>query len=91
MRLAELATRHPDLLLDFSGLGGMWGLSVRHREEIVAEGWTRGAKLLGCGPAGEVSRLRIILLADVLTREINQMIEVLDRIFTAVEAKHGSS
>ncbi len=88
MRLAEMSNRHPDVLSDFSGLGGMWGLSVRHREEIVAKGWHMGAKLLGCGPAGELSRLRIILLTDVLTREIDQMMDVLDRIFSAVEADH---
>jgi 4-aminobutyrate aminotransferase-like enzyme len=88
MRLADLATRHPDIVVDFSGLGGMWGLSVYHRHEIVELGWKLGAKLLGCGPSGEVSRLRIILLADVLTREIDQMIDVLDRIFSAVEARH---
>ena len=84
----RLATRHPDIVVDFSGLGGMWGLSVYHRHEIVELGWKLGAKLLGCGPSGEVSRLRIILLADVLTREIDQMIDVLDRIFLAVEARH---
>jgi 4-aminobutyrate aminotransferase-like enzyme len=88
MRLADLSARHSELFPDFSGLGGMWGLSVRHREEIIATGWRMGAKLLGCGPVGEVSRLRIVLLTDVLTREIDQMISVLDRTFSAVEANH---
>lgn len=88
MRLADLSARHPELFPEFSGLGGMWGLSVRHREEIISAGWRMGAKLLGCGPTGEVSRLRILLLTDVLTREIDQMISVLDRTFSAVEANH---
>lgn len=88
MRLADLSARHPDLFTGFSGLGGMWGLSVRHREEIISTGWRMGAKLLGCGPTGDISRLRIVLLTDVLTREIDQMISVLERTFSAVEANH---
>jgi hypothetical protein len=88
MRLADLSARHPGIFPDFSGLGGMWGLTVRHRDEIVRTGWLHGAKLLGCGRRGPLSRLRIVLLADVLTREIDRMISVLDRIFSAVEAAH---
>ncbi len=87
-RLADLSARHPELFPDFSGLGGMWGLTVRYREEIVEAGWRMGAKLLGCGPAGEEARLRIVLLADVLTREIDQMAEVLERLFTEIERRH---
>jgi 4-aminobutyrate aminotransferase-like enzyme len=89
MRLSDLSARHPDAFPAFSGLGGMWGLTVRHRDEIVRTGWTHGAKLLGCGRRGDLSRLRVVLLADVLTREIDQMITVLDRILGAVEAAHG--
>jgi hypothetical protein len=66
----------------------MWGLTVRHRNEIIRTGWLHGAKLLGCGKAGPLARLRIVLLTDVLTREIDQMIAVLDRIFSAVESEH---
>jgi hypothetical protein len=67
----------------------MWGLTVRWRDEVIRTGWRLGAKLLGCGRRGELSRLRLVLLADVLTREIDQMIEVLDRVFAAVEAAHA--
>lgn len=88
-RLANLQANHPELFLDFSGFGGMWGLSVRYREEIVETGWRRGIKLLGCGWAGEVSRLRVILLADVLTREVDQLVDVLDRVFDEVERRHA--
>ncbi len=88
MKLAELSARHQDIFPEFSGLGGMWGLSVRFREEIIATGWRMGVKLLGCGGSGELSRLRILLLADVLTREIDAMVEALDRVFDAVEANH---
>ena len=88
MKLADLSARYQDIFPDFSGLGGMWGLSVAHREEIIATGWKMGLKLLGCGGGGEISRLRILLLADVLTREIDEMIDALDRVFAAVEANH---
>jgi 4-aminobutyrate aminotransferase len=88
MRLADLSARHVDLFPSFSGLGGMWGLTVRHRDEIIRTGWLHGAKLLGCGRRGDLSRLRVVLLADVLTREIDEMIGALDRIFTAVEVAH---
>jgi len=47
-----------------------------------------GVKLLGCGGSGEYSRLRILLLVDVLTREIDSFIEALDRVFEAVANKH---
>ena len=88
MRLAELSAAHADVFPDFSGLGGMWGLSVRHRAEVVATGWRLGVKLLGCGAPGELARLRVLLAADVLTREIDEMIDCLDRVFTAVEEAH---
>lgn len=88
MRLAELSARHEEIFPEFSGLGGMWGLTVRHRAEIIGTGWKMGLKLLGCGPPGELSRLRIVLLADVLTREVDEMIEALDRVLSAVEGSH---
>lgn len=88
MRLAELTAAHPDVFPSFSGLGGMWGLTVRHRDEVVATGWRLGLKLLGCGNPGELSRIRILLLADVLTREIDEMVACLDRVFSVVEQAH---
>ena len=88
MRLAELCSAHGEVFPEFHGLGGMWGLSVMHREDVLATAWRLGLKLVGCGPAGEVSRIRILLLADVLTREIDVMVEALDRVFEAVEEQH---
>lgn len=88
MQLAELSARYQEVFPEFSGLGGMWGLTVRYRSEIIATGWRMGLKLLGCGDPGELSRLRILLPADVLTREIDAMIEGLDRVFEAVEENH---
>ena len=89
VRLAELCAQHADVFPEFSGLGGMWGLTVRHRDEVIATGWRQGAKLLGCGRRGTLSRLRIVLLTDVLTREIDQMIAVLERTLAAVSAAHA--
>lgn len=88
MRLAELSSQHSEVFPEFSGLGGMWGLSVMHREDVIATAWRMGLKLLGCGQPGETSRIRILLLADVLTREIDAMIDGLDRVFEAVEEQH---
>ena len=88
MKLAELSAKHPDIFPEFSGLGGMWGLTVRHRAEIIEMGWQMGVKLLGCGGSGESSRLRILLLVDVLTREIDSFIDALDRVFEAVAKNH---
>lgn len=89
MRLAELCAQHADVFPEFSGLGGMWGLTVRHRDEVIATAWREGAKLLGCGRRGTLSRVRLILLADVLTREIDQTIAVLERTLAAVSAAHA--
>jgi 4-aminobutyrate aminotransferase-like enzyme len=70
-KLDALASAHPDLVTDFSGIGGMWGISVRNRDQLIDAGWRRGIKLLGCGPGGDTSRLRLIFLTDVLTKEID--------------------
>jgi len=88
MRLAELSAAHSDVFPAFSGLGGMWGLTVRHRDEVVDLGWKLGLKLLGCGQPGELSRIRLLLLADVLTREVDELIACFDRVFTALEQAH---
>jgi len=75
-----------DLLLDFGGLGGMWGVTVKRREELTALAWRRGLKLLGCGPSGEESRLRILFLADVLTREVDHFFEAFHRVLGELDS-----
>lgn len=87
-RLADLSARHSEVFPEFSGLGGMWGLTVGAREEVVETAREMGLKLVGCGPSGEYARLRLMLLADVLTREIDAAIAVLDRVFTVMEERH---
>ena len=92
--LAYLAQQHPETLVEFQGVGGMFGLTVRKRDELIREGWRRGLKLLGCGPAGEESRLRLVLLADVRTHEVDVLVDGLDRLFALVgssESTHEST
>lgn len=85
-KLDEVAARHPKTLVGHDGRGLLRGVSVRQRDRIVAEGWRRGLKLLGCGPAGEVSRLRLVFLADTLAREIDDFARVFEETLAAVEA-----
>ncbi len=80
-RLAWLAERHPALVAEFSGLGCMYALRVRRRDEVLSRAWRRGLKLLGAGGAGDVATIRLLFLADVITHEIDQFIEALDGVF----------
>lgn len=84
--LERLRERHPALVTGFDQRGLMAGVSVRRRAEIIATGWKRGLKLLGCGPSGEVSRLRILFLADTLAREVDEALRVLDEVLAEVGA-----
>lgn len=88
MGLAELSAAHPEVLPRFSGLGCLWGLQVEHREEVIATAALMGLKLIGCGAAAEISRIRLVLVADVLTHEIDQIMGALDRVLTSVENDH---
>jgi len=86
---AWLKEQHPDLVLEFGGLGGMWGVTVKRREELTALAWRRGLKLLGCGPSGEESRLRILFLSDVLTREVDHFFEAFHRVLGELDSGAG--
>lgn len=81
-----LQRRHPDTLIDFRGMGGMWGFAVRQRDDVCRAAWARGLKLLTCGITEEVSSIRALFLADVLTKEINDFILLLDASLSDVEA-----
>jgi 4-aminobutyrate aminotransferase-like enzyme len=83
--LRRLEERHPTLATGHDVRGLLVGLSVRRRADIIRVGWQRGAKLLGCGLSGEVSRLRILFLADAVAREIDEALRVLDAVLTEVE------
>jgi 4-aminobutyrate aminotransferase-like enzyme len=84
--LHRLMERHPSLVTGFDARGLLAGISVRRRADIVRVGWRRGAKLLGCGVSGEVSRLRVLFLADAIAREIDEALRVLDAVLSEVEA-----
>jgi 4-aminobutyrate aminotransferase-like enzyme len=76
--LDALAQKHPTLLVSHRGRGLMRGLVVRRRDAIVKAAWQHGLKLLGCGWAGETSVIRLLFLADTLSREIDEFLRVLD-------------
>jgi 4-aminobutyrate aminotransferase-like enzyme len=79
-RLAVLTEAHPQVLTGFSGLGCMFGLTVRRRDQLIPKAWKRGLKLLGAGPAGDESRVRLLFLADVLTKEIDDFVDAFGRV-----------
>ncbi|MBK6939401.1 MAG: aminotransferase class III-fold pyridoxal phosphate-dependent enzyme [Planctomycetes bacterium] len=83
-RLAVLAEKHSDVVSDFSGLGCMFGVTVKNRDELIRKAWTQGMKLLGAGSEKDgVGRLRVLFLADVLTKEIDDFIDGMDRVLSA--------
>lgn len=84
--LDRLQAKHPSLLVSHRGLGLMRGLVVKRRDAIVAAGWKHGLKLLGCGWAGDSSVLRVLFLADTLTRELDEFLRILDATLTEVSA-----
>jgi 4-aminobutyrate aminotransferase-like enzyme len=84
-KLEGIRDRHPQTLCQFEGFGGMHGVTLRRRDEVIAEAWRRGLKLLGCGAPGDEARVRILLLADVLTKEIDDLAALLESAIEAVE------
>jgi 4-aminobutyrate aminotransferase len=83
--LDRLAEEHGRTLVGHRGLGLMRGLVVRRREEVVRAAWRRGLKLLGCGLAGETATIRLLLLADTLSREVDELLRVLGDVLADVE------
>lgn len=84
-KLDGLAARHPETVSDPEGQGCMWGFTTADRDAFVSEAWRQGAKLLGAGLASKPGRVRLLFPADVLTREIDLSLEVLERTATALE------
>ena len=78
-RLQELVERHPGKISDVAGRGVMYGFSVPDREALVIDAWKKGLKLLGCGPDSG-GRIRVLFLADALTKEIDDFVDTLDGI-----------
>jgi 4-aminobutyrate aminotransferase len=84
--LAELQRRHPSTVAGHVVRGGLARLSVRRRADVIHAAWRRGAKLLVCGRAGEVSAIRLVFLADVLAKEIREGFDLIDAAISDVEA-----
>lgn len=82
--LEELAERFPSILSGFDGRGCMWGFSVPDRAAFLNMAWREGAKMLGAGGAERPGRLRLILPADVLTREIDDVVACMRRTCEAL-------
>lgn len=87
--LAELAARHPTLVVGSMVRGGMTRISVRRRADVIRAAWKRGLKLLVCGRPGEVAAIRMLYLADVLGREIGEAMDLLDLALADVERSAG--
>ena len=83
--LDRIAERLPGMLTGHEGRGLMHGVTVRRREAVLQEGWRRGLKLIGCGPGGELARVRLLFLADTLAREIDDFARVFEETLAAVE------
>ena len=86
-QLAALCDRHPAQLSDPEGAGCLWGLTVADGPAFLAEAWRQGAKMLGAGSDERPGRVRFIFPADVLTKEIDDTIAVLERTAAALEAR----
>lgn len=85
--LARLAEAYPAVFSEPEGRGCLWGMSVAARGDFLKEGWRQGAKLIGAGASERPGRVRLILPADVLTREIDAVLTVLGRTCAALAAR----
>lgn len=79
--LDRLVEEFPASLSDIDGRGCIWGISVPDRPAFLRAAWRQGAKMLGAGGAERPGRVRIILPADVLAREVDDVIAVLRATF----------
>ncbi|MCK9487707.1 MAG: aminotransferase class III-fold pyridoxal phosphate-dependent enzyme [Dehalococcoidia bacterium] len=75
--LEALAEEFPHVLSEVQGRGSIWGVTVTDRPAFLAAAWRQGAKLLGAGGAERPGRVRLILPADVLTKEVDDVVAVL--------------
>jgi 4-aminobutyrate aminotransferase-like enzyme len=82
--LDRLAEKHPRWLTGHRGLGLMRAILVRERSRVVDTAWQHGLKLLGCGWGGDIAPIRLLLLADTTTREVDDLVQTLDATFTAL-------
>ena len=83
--LDRLAERHPKVLVGHRGIGLMRAVLVRRRDDVVRTAWRGGLKMLGAGWSGETAPIRLLFLADTLSREVDEFARVLDRILSSLE------
>ena len=83
--LDMLAEKHPHVMVGQRGKGLMRAMLVRDRAKVVRTAWEHGLKLLSCGWQAEVAPIRLLMLADTLTREVDELIHVLDKTFAAMK------
>lgn len=88
---AFLAEKHPKILLKYSGLGTMWGFTVKHRDQVSLMALKKGLKLLTVGITQDASAIRALFLSDVLTKEIDSFCYLLDETLSQVETMNGMS
>jgi 4-aminobutyrate aminotransferase-like enzyme len=81
----KVKARHPETIVGIDGRGVMNGLEVRKRDAVIRVAWNRGLKLLGAGLAKETAKIRLLCLADVTTKEIEDFARTLDDVCAAVE------
>lgn len=86
-KFQQLAENHPKTLMKYSGLGGMWGFTVKFRDEVCIEALNNGLKLLSCGVTREESAIRALFLSDVLTKEIDDFVSLLDITLINIEKR----
>ena len=60
---------------------------MEDRPAFLPEAWREGAKLLGAGSDARPGRVRFIFPADVLTKEIDDTVAVLERTIEALGAR----
>ncbi len=86
---AFLADKHPKTLLKYSGLGTMWGFTVKYRDQVCLTALKNGLKLLTVGITKDVSAIRALFLSDILTKEIDSFCYLLDKTLSEVEKMNG--
>ena len=82
--LEKLAEQFPSVLSGFDGRGCIWGFTVPDRPAFLSMSWRQGAKMLGAGGSERPGQVRLILPADVLTREIDDVVACLRRTCEAL-------
>jgi 4-aminobutyrate aminotransferase-like enzyme len=80
-QIEKLREKHKDIIVGCTGRGVMNGLEVRRRADVARVGWSRGLKVLSAGlPTGDTAKIRLIHLADVTTKEIDDLVKVLEDV-----------